>query len=139
MEIYIHLLDLTRNSCEGPEGVWGGGVTQKPTQVSLKPGSYEQTLTPVSFSVKCECSGAITAEAFVPQGGKTLIDWEIPSLKCSSGRKAIIKSHDVQPPCFSPPLEFGVGRHTVTYTYGYLRGTKVVKLQCSIEIDIIGV
>jgi hypothetical protein len=106
--------------------------------VSLKAGSYEQTLTPVSFSDECECSGAITTKAFVPQGGKAVINWEKPSLKCSSGRKATIKSEDVQPPCFSPPLEFGVGRHGVTYTYGYLSGTKVVKLQCPIEIDIIG-
>ena len=95
----------------------------------------------ISFSViitNCECSGAITAKAFAPQGGKAVINWEKPSLKCSSGRKATIKSEDVQPPCFSSPLEFGVGRHGVTYTYGYLNGTKVVKLQCPIEIDIIG-
>jgi hypothetical protein len=86
----------------------------------------------------CECSGAIAAKAFAPQGGKAVINWEKPSLKCSSGRKATIKSEDVQPPCFNPPLEFGVGRHGVTYTYGYQSGSKVVKLQCPIEIDIIG-
>ncbi|CAB4039533.1 Hypothetical predicted protein, partial [Paramuricea clavata] len=86
---------------------------------------------------RCECSGVITTKAFAPQGGKAVINWNKPSLKCSSGREAIIKSQDVQPPCFSPPLEFGVGRHGVTYTYGYQSGTKVVKLQCPIEIDII--
>jgi hypothetical protein len=104
----------------------------------LKPGSYEQTLTPVSFSGECGCSGTMTAKAFVPQGGKAVINWEIPTLKCASGRQAIIKSQDVQPHCISPPSEFGVGKHTVTYTYGYLSGTKVVYLQCPIEINITG-
>jgi hypothetical protein len=95
-------------------------------------------LTPVSFSGECGCSGGIIAKAFVSQGGKAVIDWEIPSLKCASARQAVIQSEDVQPPGVSPPSEFGVGMHTVTYTYGYLRGTMVVKQQCPIEIDIRG-
>ena len=97
-------------------------------------------LTPVSFSVRCKCSGAITANAFAAHGGKAVINWEVPTLECASGRQAVIKSQDldVQPPGVSPPEEFGVGKHTVTYTYGYLRGTKVVKLQCPIKIDVTG-
>jgi hypothetical protein len=84
------------------------------------------------------CPGTITAYVFAAQGGKAVIDWEVPTLKCSSGRQTVIKSTDVQPPGVSPPAEFGVGMHRVTYTYGYLRGTKVVKQQCSIEIDVAG-
>ena len=96
-------------------------------------------LTPVSFSGQCVCSETITTvKVFVPQGGKAVINWIKPSLKCSSGGKATIESEDVQPPGVSSPSEFGVGKHTVTYTYGYRRGTKVVKLQCPIKIDVTG-
>jgi hypothetical protein len=85
------------------------------------------------------CSETITTvKVFVPQGGKAVINWIKPSLKCSSGGKATIESEDVQPPGVSSPSEFGVGKHTVTYTYGYRRGTKVVKLQCPIKIDVTG-
>jgi hypothetical protein len=96
-------------------------------------------LTPVSFSGQCVCSETITTvKVFVPQGGKAVINWIKPSLKCSSGGKATIESEDVQPPGVSSPSEFGIGRHTVTYTYGYLIGCRVVKVQCSIEINIRG-
>jgi hypothetical protein len=95
-------------------------------------------LTPVSFAGECGCSGTITANVFAAQGGKAVINWEVPTLKCASGRQAVIKSTDVQPPGVSPPSEFGVGMHRVTYTYGYLRGTKVVKQQCPVEIDVAG-
>ncbi|CAB3990655.1 Hypothetical predicted protein [Paramuricea clavata] len=86
---------------------------------------------------QCGCSGAITAKVFrAAQGGKAVINWEVPTLKCASGRQAVIKSTDVQPPGVSPPAAFGVGNHTVTYTYDYRRGTKVVRLQCPIKINV---
>ena len=77
--------------------------------------------------------------AFVHQGGKAVINWIKPSLKCPSDHNATIESEDVQPPGVSPPSEFGVGKHTVTYTYGYRRGTKVQKLKChAVEINVAG-
>ena len=83
---------------------------------------------------ECTCD-QIEAGAFVAQGERALINWIEPTLKCASGRQAQIESKIVQPPV-SPPSEFGAGHHTVTYTYRYLRGSKVVSLECRVEINV---
>ena len=90
----------------------------------------------IYFSGECLCDN-IETEAFAAQGAKALIDWVKPTLKCASGRQAKLDSEVVEPPV-SPPHEFGVGHHTVTYTYRYMRGTKVVPQKCSLIVDVNG-
>ena len=70
-------------------------------------------------------------------GGKALIPWTEPTLKCASGREAELESKVVVSP-YSSPHEFGVGDHTITYTYNYLRGSRVVPQTCSVKFHVNG-
>lgn len=92
--------------------------------------------TVIYFSGKCLCDN-IETHAFATQGGKALINWVKPTLKCTSGRHTKLHSEEVGPPV-SSPQEFGVGHHTVKYTYRYMRETRLLEEKCSLIVNVNG-
>lgn len=92
--------------------------------------------TAIYFSDECLCDN-VQKRAFAVQGGKALINWVKPTLKCTSDRQTELDSEEVDPPV-SPPQEFGVGRHTVKYTYRYMTETRVLQESCSVIVNVEG-
>ena len=86
---------------------------------------------------QCSCDTIVSEENYVAAGQKAWINWIEPSLKCASGQTANVVSRTVDPDVRSPS-RFGAGKHTITYTYGYSRRSKIVKQNCLVEINVKG-
>ena len=88
---------------------------------------------------ECSCVKTEVDVAYVAQGGKALINWKEPKLKCPTGVDPTEISKDVSPD-LSPPAEFKHGLHTVTYTIRYKRspGEDFQTRKCPVEIAVEG-
>ncbi|XP_028414057.1 deleted in malignant brain tumors 1 protein-like [Dendronephthya gigantea] len=81
----------------------------------------------------CGCISEQEFIAYTKPGALTgLVNWTIPDVTCSDYERG-----QVDPPDLTPPANFSVGKHVITYPYSYKRGGKVVQFKCFVNFTVV--
>ncbi|XP_028395740.1 deleted in malignant brain tumors 1 protein-like [Dendronephthya gigantea] len=86
-----------------------------------------------THSEGCGCISEQEFIAYSKPGALTgLVNWTIPEVTCSDYKRG-----QVDPPDLTPPANFSVGKHVITYPYSYKRGGKIVQFKCFVNFTVV--